>query len=108
MPPLRIERWLFLMPRTGSFYKRGEAGLFLARRDGRVVGRISAQVDAAFNEFHDNAWGMFGFLEFEEDVADPARASTPQPAGARARPRPHGGADGLHDERRERRADRGL
>jgi GNAT superfamily N-acetyltransferase len=68
IPPLRIERWLFLMRRTGPFYRRGEAGLFLARRDGRVVGRISAQVDAAFNAFHDNAWGMFGFLEFEEDV----------------------------------------
>jgi hypothetical protein len=31
------------------------------------VGRITAQVDAAFNEFHDSRWGMFGFLEFEDD-----------------------------------------
>ena len=68
IPPLRLERWQFLMPRTGPFFRRGEAGLFLARRDGRVVGRISAQVDIAFNEFHGNAWGMFGFLEFEEDA----------------------------------------
>src|SRR5918995_1042973 len=68
IPPLRIERRQFLHPRTGPFYKRGEAGLFLARRDGRVVGRISAQIDSAYNEFHGDATGMFGFLELEEDV----------------------------------------
>lgn len=67
VPPLRLERHLFLSPRFNSFFKHGEAGLFLAERDGRVVGRISAQIDHNYNAFHDNAWGMFGFLEFEED-----------------------------------------
>ena len=67
VPPLRIERRLFLSPRFNAFFKHGEAQLFLARRDGRVVGRISAQIDTAFNDFHDNAWGMFGFLELEDD-----------------------------------------
>jgi GNAT superfamily N-acetyltransferase len=67
VPPLRLERRLFLSPRTGPFFDRGEAQLFLARREGRVVGRISAQVDRAFNDFHRNAWGMFGFLELEDD-----------------------------------------
>jgi GNAT superfamily N-acetyltransferase len=67
IPPLRIERRLFLSPRFNAFFKRGEAQLFLARRDGRVVGRISAQIDTAYNNFHDNAWGMFGFLELEDD-----------------------------------------
>ena len=68
IPPLKIERQLFLNPRTGPFFKHGEAELFLARRDGRVVGRISAQIDRAFNEFQGNAWGMFGFLELEDDL----------------------------------------
>ena len=68
MPPLKIERRLFLSPRFNAFFKHGEAELFLARRDGRVVGRISAQVDRHFNAYHDNAWGMFGFLEAEEDL----------------------------------------
>jgi GNAT superfamily N-acetyltransferase len=68
IPPLRVERWHFLHPRTGQFYKRGEAELFLACREGRVVGRISAQVDSAYNEFHGDATGMFGFLELEDDV----------------------------------------
>ncbi len=67
IPPLRIERRLFLTPRFNAYFKHGEAQLFLAERDGRVVGRISAQVDHGFNDFHGNAWGMFGFLELEED-----------------------------------------
>jgi GNAT superfamily N-acetyltransferase len=67
IPPLRMERRLFLNPRFNAFFKHGEAQLFIARRDGRVVGRISAQIDSAFNAFHDNAWGMFGFLELEDD-----------------------------------------
>jgi GNAT superfamily N-acetyltransferase len=68
IPPLRIERRLFLNPRFNAFFKHGEAQLFLARREGRVVGRISAQIDTAFNDFHGNAWGMFGFLEVEDDI----------------------------------------
>jgi len=68
IPPLRIERRLFLTPRFNAFFEHGEAQLFLARRDGRAVGRISAQIDTAFNDFQGNAWGMFGFLELEEDL----------------------------------------
>jgi GNAT superfamily N-acetyltransferase len=67
VPPLRLERRLFLNPRFNAYFTHGEAELFVARRDGRVAGRVSAQIDTAFNEFHDNAWGMFGFLEFEDD-----------------------------------------
>jgi hypothetical protein len=67
VPPLRIERRLFLSPRFNVFFTHGQAELFLARRAGRVVGRISAQIDRNFNAFHHNSWGMFGFLELEED-----------------------------------------
>ena len=68
VPPLRLERRLFLSPRFNAYFEHGDAQLFLARRDGRVVGRVSAQIDTAFNEFHDNSWGMFGFLEMEDDA----------------------------------------
>jgi GNAT superfamily N-acetyltransferase len=68
VPPLRLERHLFLSPRTGPFFKHGDAQLFLARRDGRVVGRISAQVDHAYNDHHDTRRGWFGFLDFEDDL----------------------------------------
>ena len=67
VPPLRLERWIFLSRRLNAFFKHGDAQLFLAERDGRVVGRISAHYDRAFNDYHDNRWGMFGFLELEDD-----------------------------------------
>jgi GNAT superfamily N-acetyltransferase len=67
IPPLKLERYLFLNRRMNPYFKHGEAEYFLARRDGRVVGRVTAQVDRAFNEFHQSRWGMFGFLEFEDD-----------------------------------------
>ena len=57
----------FLTRPLNAFFTHGEAGYFLARRDGRVVGRITAQIDYAFNQFHGSRWGMFGFLEFEDD-----------------------------------------
>ncbi len=67
VPPLRLERHLFLNRRVNPFFTHGDAQLFLARRDGRVVGRISAHYDDAFNAHHGNRWGMFGFVELEDD-----------------------------------------
>ncbi len=67
VPPLRLERHLFLSRRLNAFFKHGDAQLFLAERDGVVVGRISAHYDDAFNTFHGNRWGMFGFLELADD-----------------------------------------
>jgi len=67
IPPLKLERYIFLSRGLNAYFKHGEAEYFLARRSGRVVGRVTAQVDRAFNEFHDSRWGMFGFLEFEDD-----------------------------------------
>jgi GNAT superfamily N-acetyltransferase len=69
IPALKLERYTFLTPKLNPFFTHGEAEYFLARRDGRVVGRASAQVDFAFNQYHGSRWGMFGFLEFEEDPA---------------------------------------
>jgi GNAT superfamily N-acetyltransferase len=66
-PPLRLERWMFLSPRQNAFFTHGDAQLFCAWRDGRVVGRISAQVDHGYNAYHGEAVGMFGFLELEDD-----------------------------------------
>jgi GNAT superfamily N-acetyltransferase len=66
-PPLRLERWMFLSRRQNAFFKHGDAQLFCAWRDGRVVGRISAQIDRAFNAYHSSRTGMFGFLELEDD-----------------------------------------
>jgi GNAT superfamily N-acetyltransferase len=67
IPPLKLERYAFLTPKLNPFFTHGTAEYFLARRDGRVVGRACAQVDFAFNQYHGSRWGNFGFLEFEED-----------------------------------------
>jgi len=53
VPPLKLERRLFLNRRMNAFFSHGEAEYFLAVRDGEVVGRISAQVNHAFNDAHD-------------------------------------------------------
>jgi GNAT superfamily N-acetyltransferase len=68
VPPLKLERRIFLNRRMNAFFTHGEAEYFLARRAGRVVGRITAQINHAFNQQHDSKWGWFGFLEFEEDL----------------------------------------
>ena len=67
VPPLRLERRLFLNRRLNAFFSHGEAEYFLARRAGRVVGRITAQVNHAFNEYQGKRWGWFGFFEVEDD-----------------------------------------
>jgi hypothetical protein len=67
IPPLKLERRLFLNRRLNPYFKHGEAEYFLAWRGDRVVGRVTAQIDHAFNRFHDSRWGMFGFLELEDD-----------------------------------------
>jgi GNAT superfamily N-acetyltransferase len=68
IPPLKLERRFFLSRRFNPYFKHGEAEYFLAWRGDRVVGRITAQVDRAFDEFHGGREGMFGFLELEDDA----------------------------------------
>ena len=67
VPPLVSDRMRFLDRRRNPFFEHAEAEYFLAYRDGRPVGRITAQVDRNFNEFQGNDWGMFGFFECEDD-----------------------------------------
>lgn len=67
VPPLRLERKEFLDPRKNSWFKFGTAALFLARREGRVVGRISASEDPRYNEFQGTRTGCFGLFESIDD-----------------------------------------
>jgi GNAT superfamily N-acetyltransferase len=67
VPPLKIERRLFLNRKMNAFFTHGEAAYLLAWRDGRAVGRITAQVNHAFDDYQKKNWGWFGFLEFEDD-----------------------------------------
>jgi hypothetical protein len=87
VPPLIFERRQFLDRGKNPFFRHAEAEYFLAWRDGRPVGRITAQVDRHFNEFQGNDWGMFGFFECEEDPEAAAALVGAAEAWLRARGR---------------------
>lgn len=65
-PLLYLERQRF-DAKTNPFLQHADAQLFLAHRNGQVVGRISAQVDHEHNRFHQERTGFFGFFESEDD-----------------------------------------
>jgi GNAT superfamily N-acetyltransferase len=83
--PLKLERHQFLTRKLNAYFTHGEADYFLARRDGRVVGRITAQIDFAYNRFHGTRTGMFGFLEYEDDPEVLSRLLTTAESWLRAR-----------------------
>lgn len=56
-------------PKRNAFYHHSQVQLFLARRNGRVVGRISAQIDGEHVRYWNEKVGFFGFLECEDDPA---------------------------------------
>jgi len=57
-----------LSRRSNPFFQHAEACLWLALRNGRPVGRVSAQIDQAALKQHGDATGHFGFLEAEDDA----------------------------------------
>jgi len=67
VPPLRIAVKELLDRAKHPFYANAEAEFFLARRDGRNVGRIAAILDRNHNKFHDEKAGFFGFFESADD-----------------------------------------
>ena len=67
VPPLRIAVKELLDREKHPFYRNAEAEFFLALRDGEVVGRIAAVLDKAYNRFHDEEAGFFGFYESIDD-----------------------------------------
>lgn len=67
VPPLIFERKAFFNPKKNPFYRHAEVELFLAEREGEVVGTISAHINYTHNEFHNEQVGFFGFFEVVED-----------------------------------------
>jgi hypothetical protein len=66
-PPMRMDRALLLAPRKGAFFKQGRVQYWMARRNGAVVGRISAQVGQAEAAGVPEGAGMFGCLDCIDD-----------------------------------------
>ncbi len=67
-PLLRLQHELF-SPTHNPFFQHADVQLFLARTDGGVAGRISAQIDHEHNRCHGERTGFFGFFECENDPA---------------------------------------
>lgn len=68
VPPLILERKEFLDRKKHPFYEHGDAALFLARRDGEIVGRIMASDDPHYNALHRSNVGCFGLFECIDDL----------------------------------------
>ncbi|WP_334655788.1 GNAT family N-acetyltransferase [Sphingomonas panaciterrae] len=72
VPPLKREALGLLDPEKNGWYSHAKAQLFLAERDGRVVGRISAHIDLlaldmpAAQGFGPGT-GQWGLMEAEDD-----------------------------------------
>jgi GNAT superfamily N-acetyltransferase len=63
VPPLIIERKAFLDRKRHPFFRHGDAALFLARKNGEIVGRIMASDDPNYNALHQSNVGCFGLFE---------------------------------------------
>jgi hypothetical protein len=65
--PLHMEITDRLTPEKNPFFQHAEVALFTAWKDGKAVGRISAQVDYEHLRIHDDATGFFGFFDTVDD-----------------------------------------
>lgn len=66
VPPLRRDERRRLDPAHNPFFEHAVMQRWLARRGGRVVGRIAAIDDRLHNEAHREKTTWFGFLEAED------------------------------------------
>lgn len=71
VPPLIFDVRNNLNTVKNPFYLHSEIDLFLAEKDGNLVGRIAAIKNDNHNKFHEDKSGFFGFFESinDEDVA---------------------------------------
>jgi hypothetical protein len=65
--PLNMEITDRLTPKKNPFFEHAEVALFTAWRDGKAVGRISAQIDHEHLRVHEDNAGFFGFFDTVDD-----------------------------------------
>ena len=69
IPPLRAVVRDGLDQSGNPFYQHAERALFIARRNGRAVGRVAAIENRWHNDHHDDRVGFFGFFDCRDDQA---------------------------------------
>ncbi len=67
VPELFIAQSDLMDPKKNPFFKHSKADLYLALKDGKVVGRISAIRNNNYNEFANVKVGFFGFFDVIND-----------------------------------------
>ncbi len=67
VPPLIMDRKKILNKEKNPFYKHAETELYMAERDGEIVGRIAAIKNDLHDKYHDDNAGFFGFFECIND-----------------------------------------
>ncbi|MCI0449483.1 MAG: hypothetical protein L0Y79_06820 [Chlorobi bacterium] len=67
VPPLIFDVRKNLNPARNPFFKHAEIDLFLAEKNGEIVGRIAAIKNDNHNNFHKDKAGFFGFFETADD-----------------------------------------
>ncbi len=67
VPPLNMEITDRLTPEKNPFFEHAEVALFTAWKDGKAVGRISAQIDHEHLRIHKDNAGFFGFFDTIND-----------------------------------------
>lgn len=65
--PLIAEEKKLFNPRQNSFFNHATVQNFVAVKDNRLIGRVSAIINQRHNEFHNERVVFFGFLDFIDD-----------------------------------------
>jgi len=67
VPPLILDKKKTLDRNRNPFFQHAEMDLFMAERDGELVGRIAAIKNDLHNKYHNDKVGFFGFFECIND-----------------------------------------
>ena len=67
VPPLLVDRYEFFNRKKNPFFRHAEVKLYLARREGQILGRVATCINNAYNEQQQAKVGTFGFFESVED-----------------------------------------
>lgn len=65
--PLMSERLEFFDQKNNPFYRIATIKLYLAKRDGEIVGRLATCINYRHNDFHMEKVGFFGFFDTIDD-----------------------------------------
>ena len=81
VPPLKSEALGLITPEKNGWYSHARAQLFLAERNGKVVGRISAHIDTLALEMPADqgfgpGTGQWGLMEAEDEAVFTALLTT--------------------------------